>query len=153
YEVQSTIWVTAHTTQFVNPGWKYMDTATGYLPDDSGTYVAMHSPPSGNKPDDWSVILETTSANRMQHITLQLGKGMSSGTAFVWQTNATKTFEQVAAIPVKDGRVTYDFEPGSIYTVTTTTGQARGTSHPPAAAAFPFPYSDDFDAVEIGRTA
>ncbi|WP_263418245.1 glycoside hydrolase family 30 protein [Terriglobus albidus] len=153
YEVQSTIWVTAHTTQFVEPGWKYMDSATGYLPDDSGTYVAMHAPLSGSKPADWSIILETTSANRVQHVTLQLSKGLSNGTAFVWQTNATKTFEQVAATPVKDGRVTYDFEPGSIYTVTTTTGQTRGTSHPPAAAAFPFPYSDDFEAVEIGRTA
>ena len=31
YDVQSTIWVTAHTTQFAQPGWHYIDEACGYL--------------------------------------------------------------------------------------------------------------------------
>lgn len=153
YDVQSTIWVTAHTTQFVDPGWKYMDTASGYLPNDSGTYVAIHAPEKANEPADWSVVLETTSANRVQHITLQVGKGLHKGTVFIWQTNATRTFEKVATIPVKNGEIKYDFEPDSIYTVTTTTGQTRGITQPPPPAAFPLPYADNFDTTEFGRSA
>ena len=29
YDVQSAIWVTAHTTQFAQPGWQYLDSASG----------------------------------------------------------------------------------------------------------------------------
>ena len=43
YDVQSTIWVTAHTTQFAQPGWQYLDASSGYLPE-KGTYVTLRSP-------------------------------------------------------------------------------------------------------------
>jgi Glycosyl hydrolase family 59 len=40
YNVQSTIWVTAHTTQFAKPGWQYLDSSCGFLPEE-GSYVTL----------------------------------------------------------------------------------------------------------------
>lgn len=153
YEVQSTIWVTAHTTQFAKPGWVYMDGASGYLPNGGGTYVALHAPVTLGRDAAWSVVLETTSAAREQRITLHVGNGLRRGKAYIWQTNGTKSFERVATVPIRGGTIAYEFEPDSIYTVTTTTGQARGSGRPLPAAPFPMPYADNFDGVPMGRTA
>jgi hypothetical protein len=57
YNVQGTIWATAHTTQFAQPGWQYLESASGLLPE-RGSYVSLKSP--GNK--DWSVVVETIDA-------------------------------------------------------------------------------------------
>ena len=32
YELPPALWVTAHTTQFAQPGWKYLDSACQLLP-------------------------------------------------------------------------------------------------------------------------
>jgi hypothetical protein len=51
-----------------------------------------------------------------------------------------------------DGAFSYTFDPDSLYSLTTTTGQGKGTAQPPAAASFPFPYADNFEKTEVGRT-
>ena len=43
YEVQPAIWAIAHTTQFAQPGWRYLDSACGLLPGE-GSYVTLRSP-------------------------------------------------------------------------------------------------------------
>ena len=42
YEVQPAVWATAHTTQFAQPGWKYLDGACGMI--GRGSYVALKCP-------------------------------------------------------------------------------------------------------------
>ena len=37
--------------------------------------------------------------------------------------------------------------------LTTTTGQGKGTASPPAAKPFPLPYADNFDTTPLGHTA
>jgi len=150
YDVQSTIWVTAHTTQFAQPGWRYMDTASGFLPQNSGSYVTLREPAEGSV--NWSMVLETIAANTAQRVSLHIGRGLKATSLSVWQTNGTRTFEKVATLPVRDGVVTYEFQPDSIYTITTTTGQGKGAGVPSPAAAFPFPYKDDFESTELKRT-
>ena len=44
-------------------------------------------------------------------------------------------------------------EPGSIYSLTTTTGQHKGQTAIPAPAAFPSPYQDDFESYGPGKMA
>ena len=66
YDVQGTIWATAHTTQFAQPGWQYLDSASGYLPE-KGSYVSLRSPDKKN----WSVVLETIGAKHPQTVSFQ----------------------------------------------------------------------------------
>lgn len=152
YTVQSTIWVTAHTTQFAAPGWKYMDDASGYLPGDQGSYVSLRAP-SANGHAAWSMVLETVDAKAPQTIAFHIGKGLAATRVHVWETNGSKTFENVANLEPKDGTVQYKFDPDSIYTLTTTTGQHKGTAEPPPSAPFPFPYHDGFERTPRNSAA
>ena len=147
YNVQPTIWVTAHTTQFVQPGWQYLDTASGKLPD-AGTYVTLRSPDS----KDWSVILETINAKKSHNVSFRLAGGLTSEQLHIWLTNDTHTFEHVADINPVNGQWQYTFEPNSIYTLSTTTGQGKGAALPPPANPFPFPYEENFEQTPLGHT-
>jgi O-glycosyl hydrolase len=147
YDVQETIWVTAHTTQFAQPGWQYLDSASGYLPE-NGTYVSLRSPDK----KDWSVVLETIGAKHAQKVAFQLGGGLTADQVHIWETNDSRTFEHVADVEPKGGNFEYTFDPESLYSLTTTTGQGKGTAEPPPSKAFPFPYADNFDEVAVGHT-
>src|ERR1019366_8769216 len=67
YDVQPAIWVTAHTTQFAQLGWKYLDTACLLLPG-GGSCVALMAP-NGR---DYSIILETSGAKEPQRLQFKL---------------------------------------------------------------------------------
>jgi len=142
YDVQSTIWVTAHTTQFAQPGWQYLDSGSGFLPD-KGSFVALRSEDKKN----WSVVLETIDAKQPQTVNFRLAGGLTATEVHIWETNSTHIFEKVENIKPVNGAFEYTFQPESLYSLTTTTGQRKGTAQPPPAAAFPFPYEDDFEKV------
>jgi hypothetical protein len=57
YVVEPAIWITSHTTQFANPGWKYIDNACRMI--DGGSVVVMKSPDG----KDLSVMVETIDAS------------------------------------------------------------------------------------------
>jgi len=147
YDVQASIWATAHTTQFAQPGWQYLDSASGYLPE-KGSYVSLRSPDRKN----WSVVLETIDAKHPQTVSFRLAGGLASTEVHIWETNSTHTFDQVATLKPVKGAFHYDFDPDSLYSLTTTTGQGKGTATPPPPATFPLPYADDFEETAIGHT-
>ena len=147
YDVQSTIWVTAHTTQFAKPGWHYIDDACGYLPG-KGSYVTLKSPSTG----DYSVVVETIGAPSPQQVRFELTGALSNGPVHVWRSNGKSMFERLPDSASKGGSFTVVLEPDALYTLSTTTGQAKGTAAPPAAQPFPFPYQDDFEKTPIGGT-
>ena len=144
YDVQGTIWATAHTTQFAQPGWQYLDSASGNLPE-KGSYVTLRSTDRKN----WSVILETIDAKLPQTVAFKLAGGLAATEIHIWETNGSRTFERVASVRPVKGAFVYTFEPDSLYSLTTTTGQGKGTAQPPAAAAFPLPYADDFEKTPM----
>lgn len=146
YDVQSTIWVTGHTTQFAQPGWQYLDASSGYMPE-KGTYVALKSPDT----NDWSLVLETIDAKAPQTIKFKLRGGLSNGVVHIWETNGQRTFEQVADMTPTNGTFTYNFDPDAIYSLTTTTGQGKGTAVPPPDTSFPMPYREDFESTPITK--
>jgi Glycosyl hydrolase family 59 len=147
YDVQGAIWATAHTTQFAQPGWQYLDSSCGHLPE-KGDYVALKSPNG----QDWSVILQTIDASQSQRVDFRIAGGLKAGTIHVWETNSTKTFVKVADLEVRDGKFSYNFDPDSLYSLTTTTGQGRGSAAPPPAAGFPFPWREDFEKIRLHGT-
>ena len=146
YDVQSAVWVTAHITQFAQPGWQYIDSACGYLTG-TGSYVTLKAPAAG----DYSVVLETIDAKDPQKVDVQISQ-LSSGVVHVWQTNATKNFEHVRDLTPENGAFSLTVDPDSIYSLTTTTGQAKGAASPPPAGPFPFPYREDFETTAVGRS-
>jgi hypothetical protein len=145
YNVQGTIWATAHTTQFAQPGWQYLDSASGLLPE-QGSFVSLKSP-NGK---DWSVVVETIDAKQPQRVIIKIA-GLSREAVHVWETNGQRTFEHVADVAPLDGIVSYTLDPDSLYTFTTTTGQGRGTAKPPSDNAFPLPYADSFEDTDLAR--
>ena len=55
YAVWPAVWAVAHTTQFAEPGWVYLDEACGQLDPQTwrGSHVALRDPKTG----DWSLIV------------------------------------------------------------------------------------------------
>ena len=147
YRVQGAIWATAHTTQFTQPGWQYLDSSCGHLPE-KGDYVTLKSP-NGR---DWSMILQTIGAMNPQRLDFRISGGLKAGTVHVWETNSSKTFEHVADVSAQDGKFSYNFDPDSLYSLTTTTGQGKGTASPPPPAAFPMPWRPDFGSMRLHAT-
>ncbi|MFI1092595.1 galactosylceramidase [Streptomyces sp. NPDC020917] len=159
YDVGLSTWVTAHTTQFVQPGWQYLDGASGYLAgqtsDKVGSYVSLKSPDG----KDWSSVVETTRATGPQTVTLNVSGGLSTHAVHVWSTNlVTGDRSQWFVhgqdlVPDANGTVTATLQPDHIYTFTTTTGQHKGNSAVPASKPLPLPYSDSFTAGTRGQQA
>jgi O-glycosyl hydrolase len=146
YDVQGAIWATAHTTQFAQPGWQYLDSASGFLPG-GGTYVSLRSPDRKN----WSVVLETIAAHAPQTVSFRVAGGLAATTVQIWETNASRTFEHVADVNPTNGAFAFTFDADSLYSLTTTTGQGKGSAQPPPPAPFPLPYEDNFGSTPLGR--
>ncbi|MHC4572041.1 MAG: discoidin domain-containing protein [Planctomycetota bacterium] len=149
YEVQPATWATAHTTQFAQPGWNYIDSGCGYL-NNGGSFVTLKKPDGSG---DYSIIIETIDASQSQTATLNLTKGLSTDNIHVWRTNETSHFIQLSDISPTNGSFTITLDPASIYSLTTTTGQKKGYLVGPAASGFPFPYTDNFENYTLGKQA
>jgi hypothetical protein len=147
YDVQGTIWSTAHTTQFAQPGWQYLDSSSGKLPE-HGSYVTLRSPDHKN----WSVVLETIHASQPQNVQFKIAGGLADSDVYVWETNDIHVFDRVAVIHPVNGVFTHTFDPESLYSLTTTNGQGKGKAVPPPPRAFPMPYSDGFDQTATKRS-
>ncbi|XP_032883596.1 galactocerebrosidase isoform X2 [Amblyraja radiata] len=160
YEVQSPIWVTAHTTQFTQPGWHYLKNV-GHLKK-GGSYVAL-TDGKGNL----TIIVETMSHDHSvcvrpplppfkvskQNVTFQLqGSFKQIETLKVWYSkfdffkNSSKFFSQHSDIKVVNGAFTMPVGVDEIWTLTTISTGKRGTvPQPPPSRSFPKDYKDDFN--------
>ena len=149
YEVWPSIWAMAHTAQFAQPGWQYLDAACRAL-EHGGSCVALRDPKAGG---DYSIIIETADAKAPQTVSFRVAGGLAAGPLHVWRSNARSQFSQQADIAPMGGSFAVRLEPGSIYSLTTTTGQHKGQTAIPAPAAFPSPYQDDFESYGPGKMA
>jgi autotransporter-associated beta strand protein len=149
YEVSPPIWAVAHTTQFAAPGWTYLEGGASALLPAGGSMVTLLSTNGA----DYSIIVETSDASAAQTIGFRLTNGLSAGPVKVWQTTQATQFVQVDQIVPVSGYFTCTFQPGSIYTLTTTAGQSKGSAlPPPPSAPFPMPFQDDFESYAAGKT-
>jgi galactosylceramidase len=141
YTVNDALWGYAHLTQFAEPGWQFLDHASGALAG-GGDYVTLLSPNG----IDFSVVADTYGATAPQAVTFVLPAGLSPPSVNVWLSDAAAQFVQQDAVPVSGGSFTVNMEAGAIYSITTTTGQTKGSAPaPPAASPFPFPYYESYD--------
>lgn len=147
YEVQPAIWALAHTTQFIEPGWQYVDGGCGYI--NTGSYVTLFSPDK----KDYSIIIETMDTTANDKITFQLSKDFVNKPLCVWKSTVEKEeFVRLPDIKVKNGKISLNLDGKSLYSISTTTGQQKGSfSDIPAQKPFPFPYKTDFENDIIGQ--
>jgi galactosylceramidase len=140
YHTREVLWGYAHYGQFSKVGWQYLDSACGKL-NDGGTFVTLKSPDN-----DYSVIIETKGAKSTQNVTLNLSGGLSTGKLCVWRSDAQEQFIQLDGIKPENNSFTIALEPEAIYSISTTTGQQKGSfENIPAEQKFPFPYYETFD--------
>jgi hypothetical protein len=147
YVAGASIWATAHTTQFTEPGWRYVDSAKGYL-DGGGSYVALRSPDSR----DYSIIAETVDATAPQRLRFSVAGGLPDRPLAVWSTDLSSGDSRrwfVRAGSVRPGG-TVMLEPGHVYTLTTTKGQGKGRATSPPPAPLRLPYRDGFESYATG---
>jgi Glycosyl hydrolase family 59/Ricin-type beta-trefoil lectin domain/Concanavalin A-like lectin/glucanases superfamily len=154
YGVGESLWATAQVTQFTQPGWQFLNSGSGYLggAETNGSYVSLKSTDG----TDYSTIIETTTATAAQTVNVTVSGGLSTGTVHVWATDvnaptASNTFVQQSSITPSGGAYSLTVQPGYIYTLTTTTGQGKGTAASPAQATLALPYSDTFDSDTVGQ--
>lgn len=160
YVVESPIWITAHTTQFVQPGWSYLQTV-GHLAA-GGSYVAL-TDGQGNL----TIVIETMTHDHSecirpplphfnvtaQNSTFQLDGSFASikklqvwRSQFNFQTQKPSFFHRLAPLRLLDGSFTLSLAEDEVYTLTTvTTGQKGSYPAPPPSQPFPKNYKDDFN--------
>ncbi len=148
YDVQPAVWITAHTTQFIEPGWKYMGgSACGLLPG-GGSHVGAVSPDGKSL----SVVIETIGGKQRQTLSLKLAAGPACQRLHAWQSTARKQFLRLPDVPVVAGMSSLEVEPEAIYSLTTTHGQQKAVTEIPPSRPIPLPYRDDFDNYRVNET-
>jgi galactosylceramidase len=137
YTVWPAVWALAHTTQFVEPNWVYMDSACGQF--DPNTWRSSHVAMRNPKTDDWSVVIVT---GEKQKIKLDIGSGLKAGPVYVWKSTQKNQFIKQKPLQLNGKSVEIELESEAIYTLTSTTGQTKGSfGSPPKSKPFPFPYT------------
>jgi len=148
YTVWPAVWALAHTTQFAEPGWVYMDDACGQL--DAQTWRGSHAALRDPKTGDWSVIVVT---GDRRSIRINVGSGLKTSPVHVWKSTATEQFVELSPLELRNKSVELELESDAIYTLTSTTGQQKGSwGTPPERKPFPFPFTEDFESYRPGDT-
>lgn len=155
YDVTPDVWVDAQTTQFTAPGWRYIDSASGYL-SGGASYVTLRDPASGN----YTIVVETTEASAPETVQFTATGGLSDATVHEWTTdlaspNSSDWFTHAADLTPGDGSYQVTFQPHRVYTLSTTTGQHKGTAEPvnTASTQLPMPFQENFENPEPAKTA
>ena len=142
YDVEPALWSVAHTTQFAEPGWRFIDGGCGYF-NKKGSYVTLAAP---SLQKDFSIIAETMDAAQSQTVTFMLPKLLKTRKIYIWRTILNgRPFEQLMPVSVKNNEFTITLEPKALYSITTTTGQQKGVATPAVNASFPFPFTAGFE--------
>lgn len=160
YDVATPVWMTAHTTQFVPVGWKYLShkSGVGHLPK-GGSYVSL----TNTARDQLTIVIETMSHDHSkcirpslppykvspQTITFVLGGKFTSITSMnVWYSKLSfngsdhTLFEKQKPLIFVDGNAELTIGVDEIYTLTTLNTGKKG-SYPQPYKPLPFP-------IEIG---
>lgn len=147
YDLGAGIWVDAQTTQFTQPGWRYLDDSSGYL-SNGASYVTLRSPSTG----DYSTVFETMDATGPVTVDLAATGGLSTGTVHEWSTDlGTATgaddFVHAGDITPVNGSYSVTLQPRHVYTLSTVSGAHKGSAAPQASPVtqLPLPYAENFE--------
>ncbi|XP_060568345.1 galactocerebrosidase-like isoform X2 [Ruditapes philippinarum] len=165
YRVDAPIWMTAHTSQFVFPGWNYLAHDYGVTKlKNGGSMVSFVSYDS----TQLTIVIETMSRNHSICVrpflpeynvsaqTVKLQMAGYFGTLFKLNVRYSKLgfdgedsvlFKDLGSIPVINGSVTLNLDVDEVYTLTTLVAGSKGNyTNVPAQKPFPLPYTDNFES-------
>lgn len=160
YNIQGTVWTTAHFTQFSEPGWSWLaeGNGTGSFGTAGSRFATLVNPKTG----DWSLIVNnldsfTSERVRFAVCNTPLGVASNGSRLTMFATNETSWFkEQTPPAVDPSGEFVLDVGPETIYTLTTLSGRAvphKGLHpHSELAAPFPLPHADNFSSYADGRS-
>jgi galactosylceramidase len=148
FEIMPTLWAVAHITQFAEPGWRFVEGAGRMLP--KGGSAAGFVSPDGK---DFSVVIETTEAAGEQTLALRPAAGTAAERLSIWRTDLMEYFIQQPDLVASNGTWNLTLAPNCTYSLTTTTGQRKGTAASPPPGPFPLPYYDAFEGYRGNGTA
>jgi hypothetical protein len=157
YSIGKSLWITAHVTQFTQPGWSFVDGASGYIGGDrlNGSYVSLRSPDGV----DASTIVETSTAAAPATLEFDVSGTLMRKHLHVWATdlNATSGTNQFTHVTElnADGSEHSRFilQPGYVYTFSTMMGAGKGNTELPPANHLELPYREDFERYASGSEA
>jgi glycosyl hydrolase family 59/glycosyl hydrolase family 59 (putative galactocerebrosidase) len=158
FRVNAETWAMAHFTQFAWPptqhnpgGWKFVGSASGFLRGNrvNGSYMTLVR----STRDEWSTIIETTAGvtgSQLARFTVTGGRGLAGKTVHVWASDFSQAtgkpsrwFARQRDIKPVHGTFTLTVKPGYVYSLTTTTGQGKGTAGSPPASPLRLPYHNN----------
>lgn len=145
FSVRPVFWAVAHTTQFAAPGWRYVDGGCGYLPY-GGSLATLLS----TNHLDLSMVAETAGLSLTQKVEFKIDGPASKGPLQVWRSSPGEYFVRLPDVQPVDGHFAMTFNPDSIYSLTTTSGQRKPEIQSPPPAEFPAEYKEDFDSYAVG---
>lgn len=139
FQVRQALWGYAHYGQFTQVGWEYLNGGCMDL-SGGGSLVTLKSPE-----DDYSVIIETKGAKAPQTLHFTLAGNLSDKNLCVWRSDAKEQFIRLDDIKVTGNTFNLTIDPDAVYSLSTTTGQQKGSYESPASKPFPFPYCETFE--------
>ncbi len=149
FEVEPALWAAAHTTQFTEPGWTYLDDGCGFAADSTVSYVTLISPDE----KDITIIVESMDSETPITLSFDIAKKGNIKKMSQWVSVLNnENFIHKKNIYLKNNIATLVIQPKSLYTFSTTKGQQKGSTLIPEKKAFPFPYKENFDAYSNGAT-
>jgi len=157
YSIGQSLWATAQVTQFSQPGWQFLDGATGYLGGDrtNGSYMSIRSPNGA----DYSVIVETTTASAPSLATFNVIGELAKKRVYVWATSVDTKDDKTTFVHLSDlnqdgsGHYQFTLNPDYVYTFSTQGTAGKGNAAAPPAAPLKLPYRDNFDTYRAGQEA
>jgi galactosylceramidase len=163
------IFITAHTTQFAEPGWRYLSVpggGSGFLPASAGNGSFVCLVPPNRSLADFTLIIEKLAGACLHCFAEGVADGAATfatagglagpGTTLqVWRSNETRQFWRDADIVVGADSSFAVFVPrDSIVTISTVTGARHGepSAPVPPSGPFPLPFAEAFDGYAEDAT-
>lgn len=149
FEVEPALWAAAHTTQFTQPGWIYLDDGCGFAADSTVSYVSLISPDK----KDITIVVESMDLETPVTLSFDIKNVGNIKKMSQWVSVLNKeSFINKKDITLRNGIASVVIQPKSLYTFSTTKGQQKGNPAIPEKKAFPFPYKENFDTYSNGST-
>lgn len=167
FDINGPIYISAHTTQFTQPGDNYLpvDSGSGHLMK-GGSFVSLVD----SETKDLTIVIETISHDHSKCIRPSLlpytvspqnahfnlkGSFLNINELYRWDSQLFNTggtdpqyFIRNGTVKVNDGEFTIDLPVDHVMTLSTKKGQIKGTYESSPSKSFPVPYQDDFEGYE-----